>query len=221
MDNRRIKACLAGVSMAMLCGCANWGATEPVLTGDDEAYQPRPAVSEQPAALVERREAPEAEPAEAPSLKGSRELASLKADLDALQEEQKILVARILGLEQDNMRKDAQIKELQSLLSDMDKRFVEVDKGWRTRMSELGTSIDRERETRRREMEAIASEMDKKSSQQAAGPSGSYTVFVVQKGDTLSAIAASAKVSVAEIIKFNNLKSDKIYENQKLKIPTK
>jgi membrane-bound lytic murein transglycosylase D len=43
-------------------------------------------------------------------------------------------------------------------------------------------------------------------------------VYVVKKGDTLSGIAKRRKVSVATIKKWNNLKSDRIYIGQRLKM---
>lgn len=50
------------------------------------------------------------------------------------------------------------------------------------------------------------------------GTGGSKGVYVVKKGDTLSSIARNKKVSVAQIKKWNNLRSDNIYIGQKLKI---
>ena len=42
-------------------------------------------------------------------------------------------------------------------------------------------------------------------------------IYIVKKGDTLSSIARSRKVSVDKIKKWNNMKSDKIYIGQKLR----
>ena len=202
----------------MVSGCANWGETEPVLGNGGGPYQ-QPQVQEPPRKmmitnLVEEPATP----------KANRELAALRADFDALREEQKLLTARIIGLEQDNLRKDAQIKELQSLLDDMDKRSADVDTKWRTRMTELSNTINSERDARKRELEnfskIIASEIDQKTAPPAPAPVNISTI-TVQKGDTLSGIAAAAKTTTAEIKKLNNLKSDTIYLGQQLKVPVK
>ena len=210
---------LLGCGLAlMVSGCANWGETEPVLGNGGGPYQ-QPQVQEPPRKmmitnLVEEPATP----------KANRELAALRADFDALREEQKLLTARILGLEQDNIRKDAQIKELQSLLDDMDKRSADVDNKWRARMTELSATIDKEREARRNELKnfstIIASEIDKKAAP-APAPATNISIITVQKGDTLSGIAAAAKTTTAEIKRINNLKSDTIYLGQQLKVPMK
>jgi Membrane proteins related to metalloendopeptidases len=48
-----------------------------------------------------------------------------------------------------------------------------------------------------------------------------YTIYKVKKGDTLQSIAKKFGVDVQELKSFNNLKSEKIKEGQKLKIPAK
>ena len=197
------------------------GATDPVLGGgNDNQYRAR-LVSTQPA-LPERANAFDAKPGGEIPVRPNRELAALKADLDSLREEQKQLTARIIGLEQDNERKDAQIKELQSLLAEMDKRSAEVDKNWQERMGKLSESIDRERTARHKELEnftnVITKELDKGN---AAQQEAEYVMLEVKQGDTLSTIAKYAGTTVAELKKINNLKSDVIYLKQQLKVPVK
>ena len=48
-----------------------------------------------------------------------------------------------------------------------------------------------------------------------------YTIYKVKKGDTLQSIAKKFGVGVQELKSLNNLKSEKIKEGQKLKIPAK
>ena len=45
-----------------------------------------------------------------------------------------------------------------------------------------------------------------------------YVTYVVKKGDTLSKIAQKYHVTVKDIMKWNNLKNDRIRDKQKLKI---
>ncbi len=218
MKLTKLGALGCGIAL-MVSGCANWGETEPVLGNGGGAYQ-QPQQQEPPkrmmvSNLVEEPATP----------KSNRELAALRADFDALREEQKLLTARIIGLEQDNLRKDAQIKELQSLLDDMDKRSADVDTKWRNRMSELSNTINSEREARKRELEnfskIIASEIDQKTAPPAPAAPANISIITVQKGDTLSGIAAAAKTTTAEIKRLNNLKSDTIKLGQQLKVPVK
>lgn len=49
-------------------------------------------------------------------------------------------------------------------------------------------------------------------------PETKYITYVVKSGDTLGGIAKKYHVTVADLKKWNNLKSDLIRENQKLKI---
>jgi len=53
----------------------------------------------------------------------------------------------------------------------------------------------------------------------APAVAASDNVYVVKKGDTLGHIAVAHKVKVADLKSVNNLKSDKINEGQKLKLP--
>ena len=50
---------------------------------------------------------------------------------------------------------------------------------------------------------------------------GSYFIYTVQTGDSLWKIGRKYNVTVAEIKRINQLKDDRIYPNQKLKIPRK
>ncbi|MBQ7177519.1 MAG: hypothetical protein IJS08_08900, partial [Victivallales bacterium] len=131
---KNIKILFSGVLAAVaLAGCADFGSTEPVLNTQPTAFRS----NEQPAAApVYRQQADNT---------SKREIAAFRADLDAVAEQQKMLTARIMGLEEQLSQKEKQIKELQSLLDAMDKRFADVDSNWRNRMQELSSNIDKER----------------------------------------------------------------------------
>ena len=208
---KNIKILFSGILAAVaLAGCADFGATEPVLSTQPTAFRS----NEQPAAApVHRQQADNT---------SKREIAAFRADLDAVAEQQKMLTARIMGLEDQLSQKEKQIKELQSLLDAMDKRFADVDSNWRNRMQELSSNIDKEREARKREQKQFTQNVTKIITDQSnATDNTEYLEFVVQKGDTLGKIASAAKVSVAEIKRINNLKNDVIREGQKLKLPKK
>lgn len=209
---KNIKIVFSGVLAAVaLAGCADFGATEPVLQTQPTAIRPSEQTSHAPVYSKPQ-----------PDNTTKREIAAFRADLDAVAEQQKMLEARIMGLEQNLSQKEQQIKELQSLLDAMDKRFADVDSNWRNRMQELSSNIDREREARRQEQKQLTQNVTKIITEQSAAQDNiEYIEFTVQKGDNLSKIAAAAKVSIAEIKRINNLKSDNIREGQKLKIPKK
>ncbi len=211
-----------GLGLAVLAvanGCANLGATDPVLGGG--GYSPQPAAPSRPTSsetvIVQRGD----------DMRVAREIAGLRADLRTLQEDQKQLLARIESLELTNQAKDMQVKELQNLLSAMDGRFGEVDKEWRDRMERLRTAMEQERVQRRKELENVtnvmASEISKVAATPAPGPAqgGAYKEIVVQRGDTLSGIAASSGASIAAIKQLNGLKSDVIRAGDRLKVPVR
>ncbi|MBR6374437.1 MAG: hypothetical protein IKS20_14770, partial [Victivallales bacterium] len=76
---RNIKILFSGVLAAVaLAGCADFGATEPVLSTQPTAFRS----NEQPAAPAYRQQADNT---------SKREIAAFRADLDAVAEQQKML----------------------------------------------------------------------------------------------------------------------------------
>ena len=84
-------------------------------------------------------------------------------------------------------------------------------------------------DAREAQMKAILSKIDKLASAPApvvtvptpVSAADDYDIYEVQKGATLSAIATAYGVTVQDIKKANNLKSDVLQIGQKLKIPRK
>ena len=69
-------------------------------------------------------------------------------------------------------------------------------------------------------MKAEIEQADKKAAEQkAAEPE--YTVYVVKKGDTLSAIAKRNGLTIKDITSYNNNISTNIKIGQRIKIPRK
>ena len=63
--------------------------------------------------------------------------------------------------------------------------------------------------------------MPKKTEKKPVAAADDYDIYEVQKGATLYVIAQAYGVTVSDIKKANNLKSDMLQVGQKLKIPRK
>ncbi len=173
-----------------------------------------------------------------------REFAQLRADMRILQEDQKVLLDRITVLSQENVAKDAQIAELQKMLTMQETRIQGIEKDLIMRLEQLRRALESEQVSRRKDLEtavgsmaAEISKLDKVATnasavanaasaaaarrQQPPPPaySGSYKEIEVKRGDTLSVIAQAVGVPISTLRQINNLKSDTIFVGQKLKIP--
>ncbi len=174
-----------------------------------------------------------------------REFAQLRADMRILQEDQKVLLDRITRLDQENVTKDAQIAELQKMLTMQETRIQGIEKDLSMRLEQLRKALESEQVSRRKDLEtavgsmaAEISKLDKVASnasavanaasaaaarrQQPPPPpayTGSYKEIEVKRGDTLSMIATAVGVPISTLRQINNLKSDTIFVGQKLKIP--
>ncbi|MBP5674326.1 MAG: LysM peptidoglycan-binding domain-containing protein [Lentisphaeria bacterium] len=165
-----------------------------------------------------------------------REMAQVRADMRVLQEDQKILLNRIEAMGQENMAKDAQITELQKMLTMQETRIQAFEREMMGRLEQLRKALEGEQIARRKDLEsaigAMATEISKLDRAAAAAAAarnqppppppaytGSYKEIVVQAGDTLSMIATTVGVPISTLRQLNNLKSDRIFVGQKLKIP--
>ena len=147
-----------------------------------------------------------------------RDMANLQADLDAVRQDERVLLGRIAELEQENQRKDAQIENMQKLLSAMEQRLREFER-------DFNKALEAEREARNKQLtqfgKVVTSELESRGRAQTPTYTGKYKEFTVEKGDTLSTIAKACGTTVAELKSLNNLKNDSIYVGQVLKIPVK
>lgn len=211
-----------------LYSCANMGVTEPVLSGS-----PAPPAGSSYNLSGESRfgSFPEqgSRAASVPAYDDSavlRELAALRGDLRILQEDNQKMSFKIEGMERELLAKDAQLKEMQSLLSVLDGQVSSADKQWSDRMEMLKRNMDAEREQRRKELSSlstsVAQEISKVESKVVAPiSSGRYQEITIQKGDTLSTIAVASGCTVAQLKQLNGLKNDRIIIGQTLKVPAK
>lgn len=160
----------------------------------------------------------------------AREIAAMRSELRSVLEETQKLAFRVEALERENQLKDAQLKELQSLLSVLDGQISAADKQWLERMENLKRNMDSERDQRHKQLESLSSnlanELTKVQQRTTAAtapalPPGKYKEFQIQKGDTLSTIAVSAGVTVQALKDANGLKSDVIRIGQTLRVPVK
>lgn len=155
----------------------------------------------------------------------TQELASLRTDLQAFQDSQRRLYAEIAQLQQDNQNRAEQIQELRGLVAAMESRLQTADTSWRSRMDKLKDALAQDQ---KRAIDAVSQSVgaeisravkEVQKSQAASG--GSYAEYTVAPGDTLSAIAQAAGVSVEAIKAANGLTSDVIRVNQVLKLPVR
>jgi len=174
-----------------------------------------------------------------------RDFAQLRADMRILQEDQKVLLDRITVLSQENVAKDAQIAELQKMLTMQETRMQGIEKDLSMRMEQLRKALEGEQISRRKDLEAAIgsmateiSKLDKVASNASAmanaanaaaarrqlpppppAYTGSYKEIEVKRGDTLSMIAQAVGVPISTLRQINNMKNDTIFVGQKLKIP--
>ncbi len=219
------------LSAALLCSCANLGATEPVLGGGSVPSSSTYHLSGESRFSSARETS--AKPVTVAQYDDSslvRELAALRADFRVLQEDNQKLAFRMENLERENLAKDAQLKELQSLLSVLDGQVASADKQWSERMENLKRNMDAEREQRRKQLESLSSNVAQELSRVQSRPqpqtppptpAGNFKEIVIQKGDTLSTIATATGTTVLQLKQFNGLQSDNIRIGQVLKIPVK
>ena len=88
-----------------------------------------------------------------------REFAQLRADMRILQEDQKVLLDRITVLSQENVAKDAQIAELQKMLTMQETRIQGIEKDLVMRMEQLRKALESEQVSRRKDLETAVGSM--------------------------------------------------------------
>ncbi|MBP5638662.1 MAG: LysM peptidoglycan-binding domain-containing protein [Victivallales bacterium] len=171
-----------------------------------------------------------------------RDMAHVLADMRVIQEDFKLLVARIEALEAERSRTETLIRELQETiamyerrLQAMEQRHVKEEARLRQEFAQTIDKLQQENQqatqqaldSLRQIMVAEISRVEKiavKAANASHQPpkavlSGSYKEVKVEPGDTLSSIANSAGISVQTLRQVNGLKNDIIRAGQILKVP--
>ena len=122
--------------------------------------------------------------------------------------------------------------ELETRVIELERRIAALQETNQKLLNEIA-SVKRQSaadaDAREAQMKAILSKIDKLAATPAPATTvptpvsvaDDYDIYEVQKGATLSVIAKAYEVTVQDIKKANNLKSDMLQVGQKLKIPRK
>ena len=172
-----------------------------------------------------------------------RQIAIIQSDQRLLQEDQRLLLARISKLEEELVARNVLMKEQQEMLALYEQRFQEMERKLRESEERVRRMMAQEteqggrdtqraidelralvgKELNRVEQIAVRAEATAANHAASATPrpvaSGPYREYVVQSGDSLSALATAAGVTVQALKEYNNLKNTNIRIGQKLKIP--
>lgn len=122
--------------------------------------------------------------------------------------------------------------ELETRMIELERKFAALQETNQKLLNEVA-AVKRQSaadaDAREAQMKAILSKIDKLAAMPPptvtvptpVSTEAEYDIYEVQKGATLSVIAKAYEVSVQDIKKANNLKSDMLQIGQKLKIPRK
>ena len=151
------------------------------------------------------------------------EIASLRADLRMLQDNQRHVMGFIDGLREENHSRAVQTQELQSLVAALETRMQTQDRQWKERMQKLkGALAEDQKRTMDAMAQSVATEISSAVEKVRAAqppPAAAAREYTVVAGDTLSAIAQAFGVTIKSIKAANGLSSDIIRIGQTLKIP--
>ena len=132
--------------------------------------------------------------------------------------------ARLKQVQDENAELETRVIELERKIASLQ----ETNKQLLNEIAAVKRQSAADADAREAQMKAILSKIDKLAATPApvtvpapVSTEAEYDVYEVQKGATLSVIATAYGVTVQDIKKANNLKSDMLQIGQKLKIPRK
>ena len=152
-------------------------------------------------------------------------LAGMRSDITLMLDRQKQLSLRIEGLEEEQNRKNEQIRQLEALCN----ALAQQNQALETRLAELQKAFEADQRARKDELRNLSKDLTNVIKSSTTPPAPAATIptnmsikeLKVESGDTLSSIAKAAGCTVAQIMAANpGLKSaDDIRVGQVLKIP--
>lgn len=152
-------------------------------------------------------------------------LAGMRSDITLMLDRQKQLSLRIEGLEEEQNRKNEQIRQMEALCI----ALAQQNQSLETRLAELQKAFEADQRARKDELRNLSKDLTNVIKSSTTPPAPAATIpanmsikeLKVESGDTLSSIAKAAGCTVAQIMAANpNLKSaDDIRVGQVLKIP--
>lgn len=171
----------------------------------------------------------------------SEEIASLRADVNTLAEDRQRMINQLEAQRQEAAQVNLQVRQLQERLDLAEKQVAAGDATYRQKLQDLQRTITAEsrlRETAIQDVvKAVSQEVASKTNEiqeqqqqlmkslaaaaKAAEAAAPQYEYVVQKGDTLAAIAKAAGVPVTSLQKANGLKGTILPVGMKLVIPKK
>lgn len=133
----------------------------------------------------------------------------------------------VKSVQDDNARLDAKVVELERSV----KKLRETNEALQQEVARLKNQIQADAEARALQLKRLEEQLVKLASlpspvstspaQSASSQAEKFEEYIVQEGATLSAIARAFKVTIQDIKKANNLRSDSLRVGQKLLIPVK
>ena len=152
-------------------------------------------------------------------------LAGMRSDITLMLDRQKQHSLRIEGLEEEQNRKNEQIRQLEALCN----ALAQQNQSLETRLAELQKAFEADQRARKDELRNLSKDLTNVIKSSTTPPAPAATIpanmsikeLKVESGDTLSSIAKAAGCTVAQIMAANpGLKSaDDIRVGQVLKIP--
>jgi len=162
----------------------------------------------------------------------AKDIASLRADLRAVQEEVRQLRGQLAAAAQQNRQITQDLTRANTRTENVETRLTAIEHTLQNRLAAVEKTLTTESKAREKAIKDLLAAVSQEISQLANKLHRDHTVspdstgvnqgvYTVQRGDTLSEIAKAFGVTVSAIKTANNLNTDVIRDGRKLTIPPK